>query len=54
MNELEMFQKDTYITSKNVSKEIYDSCISIPSSAGLTKKEMNKVVSKIKEFYEKY
>ena len=54
MNELEMFQKDIYITSKNVSKEIYNSCISIPSSAGLTKKEMNKVVSKIKEFYEKY
>jgi len=51
MNQLEMFKKDLYITENDNSSEIYKSCISIPSSAGITQEQMGEVVAKIKEFY---
>jgi len=51
MNQLEMFKEDLYITKNNNSASIYDTCISIPSSAGITKEELEEVVSKIKLFF---
>jgi dTDP-4-amino-4,6-dideoxygalactose transaminase len=51
MNQLEMFEDDIYVTKSNNSLEIYNTSISIPSSAGITKAEMARVVQTIKTFY---
>jgi dTDP-4-amino-4,6-dideoxygalactose transaminase len=51
MNQLEMFKDDIYVSEKDNSSSIYESCISIPSSAGITQEQMNEVGKKIKEFY---
>lgn len=52
MNRLEMFQNEIYVTKSDVSSQIYESCISIPSSAGITHEQMKEVVDKIKTFYQ--
>lgn len=54
MNQLDMFKNDLYVTELDISSSIYETCISIPSSAGITEDEMIEVVSKIKEFYNKH
>jgi len=51
MNQLEMFKENPYITKHNNSAHIYETCISIPSSAGITKEELFEVVDKIKKFF---
>lgn len=51
MNELPMFKNFQYVTESNISSKIYESCISIPSSSGITKDEQDIVISKIKHFY---
>ena len=50
----EMFKNDLYVTENDNSSFIYETCISIPSSAGINEHEMKEVVSKIKEFYNKH
>lgn len=52
MNQLQMFKDMTYISTTDNSSEIYNTCISIPSSAGITQAELETVVQKIKEFYQ--
>lgn len=51
MNQLDMFKNDIYVTKENNSNNIYKTCISIPSSAGITQAEMETVVKTIKAFY---
>ena len=51
MNQLDMFKNDIFVSEKNISSSIYERCISIPSSAGISQQEMNEVVTKIKDFY---
>jgi len=51
MNQLEMFKKDIYITNANVSATVYNTSISIPSSTGITNKQLQTVVEIIKAFY---
>ena len=51
MNQLEMFKNDIYVTENNHSNEIYQTSISIPSSAGISQSELETVVATIKEFY---
>ena len=51
MNQLEMFKKDIYINNANVSATVYDTSISIPSSTGITNKQLQTVVETIKAFY---
>tara|TARA_R110000737_G_scaffold352064_1_gene396480 strand:+ start:30908 stop:32041 length:1134 start_codon:yes stop_codon:yes gene_type:complete len=51
MNQLEMFKEDIYVSNSDISSSIYESCISIPSSAGITEDEMKEVVKQIKAFY---
>jgi len=46
-----MFKKDIYITNANVSATVYDTSISIPSSTGITNKQLQTVVETIKAFY---
>ncbi len=53
MNQLEMFKKDIYITENDNSNKVYQTAISIPSSAGITLLEMAEVVRVIKSFYTK-
>jgi dTDP-4-amino-4,6-dideoxygalactose transaminase len=51
MNQLKMFKNDLYITENNNSNAVYESSISIPSSAGISQSELETVVKTIKEFY---
>ena len=51
MNQLEMFKKDIYITNTNIAATVYDTSISIPSSTGITNKQLQTVVEIIKAFY---
>ncbi|MBO3100162.1 LegC family aminotransferase [Gelidibacter pelagius] len=51
MNQLDMFKEDIYITEKDVSASVYQNSISIPSSAGITKEQLERVVRTIKAFY---
>ena len=51
MNQLEMFKNDIYITKSDSSSLIYEQCLSIPSSSGITKIEQLKVVEQIKKFF---
>ena len=53
MNQLNMFQNDIYVSKNNESNKIYETCISIPSSAGITDEQMKEVVKQIKLFYSK-
>ena len=51
MNQLEMFKEEIYVSNEDVSSKIYDTSISIPSSAGITQEQLETVVATIKEFY---
>jgi aminotransferase in exopolysaccharide biosynthesis len=51
MNQLEMFKDDIYVTVNDVSANVYANSISIPSSAGITKEQLETVVDTIKNFY---
>jgi dTDP-4-amino-4,6-dideoxygalactose transaminase len=51
MNQLDMFKDKLYIQNNDQSAEIYNTCISIPSSAGITKEEQDQVIAAIQEFY---
>lgn len=52
MNQLDMFKDVKYIHDSNISATVYETGISIPSSAGITKEQMETVVATIKRFYE--
>lgn len=51
MNQLDMFKDKLYIQNNDQSAEIYNTCISIPSSAGITREEQDQVIAAIQEFY---
>lgn len=51
MNRLEMFQNDLYVTNTDQSYNLYENCISIPCSAGITQEELVTVVNHIKTFF---
>lgn len=51
MHQLPMFQNVLFYSEKQISNTIYESCISIPSSSGITPEERQEVVTKIKAFY---
>jgi dTDP-4-amino-4,6-dideoxygalactose transaminase len=54
MNQLDMFKDDLFVSNDNQSQKVYETSISIPSSAGITQTEMETVVKTIKLFYSKY
>ena len=51
MNQLKMFKNEMYVTNTDVSASVYDTSISIPSSAGITQKQLQIVVETIKTFF---
>ncbi|MFZ1705243.1 MAG: LegC family aminotransferase [Saprospiraceae bacterium] len=51
MHQLKMFKDCPYITQNNVSNEVYQHCISIPSSTNLTDAQVEEVVYVMKAFY---
>lgn len=53
MNQLPMYKDDLYINNDDQSGKIYDTCLSIPSSVGLTEVQQGEVIDKIKTFYKK-
>ena len=52
MNQLTMFKDSTYISTHDHSAKIYENCISIPSSASITKDQLSVVVKTVKNFYQ--
>lgn len=52
MNQLDMFKNDIFVSNGNQSNLVYESSISIPSSAGITQAEMETVVKTIKTFFD--
>jgi len=52
MNQLPMYSHCHYVQKSDHSGMLYDQCISIPSSVGLTKEQMNTVVKTIKTFFQ--
>jgi aminotransferase in exopolysaccharide biosynthesis len=51
MNQLNMYKDVPYFSHNDISSQIYESCISIPSSAGITEEQLQTTVDTIKEFY---
>lgn len=51
MNRLRMFKNDIYVSRRDSAYAIYQSCISIPSSAGITHEQLEEVVGQIKLFF---
>ena len=51
MNQLSMYKNEQYVSSEDQSRQLYESCLSIPSSAGITEKDHCYVINKIKHFY---
>lgn len=51
MNELPMFKDLTYISLNNVSKELFNSCTSIPCSFDLTSEEQWIIIESINTFF---
>tara|TARA_B110000003_G_scaffold271096_1_gene304648 strand:+ start:935 stop:2083 length:1149 start_codon:yes stop_codon:yes gene_type:complete len=51
MNDLPMYKDLIYISENDVSNNIFNECISIPSSSNLTDSDQRKVISEIKKFY---
>lgn len=53
MNQLRMFKGEEYYHKADRSAQIYNSCISIPSSTNLTDEQQGVVISAINSFFEK-
>ncbi len=51
MNRLEMFKKNIYYTKRDVSGKVYKSCLSLPCSTNLQKREQAQVQKQIVSFY---
>lgn len=52
MNQLPMFRDEHYVSKEDHSAQVYDSCLSIPSSVNLTDEQMETVVNTIHQFYQ--
>ena len=46
-----MFKNEMYVTNTDVSASVYNTSISIPSSTGITQKQLQTVVETIKTFF---
>lgn len=51
MNQLPMFSNKLYVSTNDAASGVYEQCISIPSSTGISDAELEEVVGAIKEFY---
>jgi perosamine synthetase len=51
MNQLQMFNKEIYVSINDIAGSIYNKCVSIPCSTGITNQEVEKVISSILGFY---
>ncbi|NNE46788.1 MAG: LegC family aminotransferase [Rhodothermales bacterium] len=51
MNQLPMYKNAVYVSQSDHSADIYKQCVSIPSSVGLTDKDMALVSETIRDFY---
>ncbi len=51
MNQLQMFNEEIYVSNNDIAGGIYNTCVSIPCSTGITNQEVEKVISSILGFY---
>lgn len=49
MNQLPMFQHLPYLSTQQVSQTLYDHCVSLPSSNGLSEAEIEQVITAVRE-----
>lgn len=52
MNQLPMYDKRPYITTNDVAGQIYNTCLSIPSSTSITDAQVETVIKAIKSVYQ--
>lgn len=53
MNQLPMYMSCVYVQKQDVSQEVYESCLSLPSSSSLTDEQQDRVLDVIHSFYAK-
>ncbi len=53
MNELSMFKQCNYVNNDNISQALYASCISLPCSTNINKKDLQYVVVAFEQYYNK-
>ena len=51
MNELPMYKDSPYISRENISGKIFQECITIPCSSGLSSADQKTVIDEIKKFF---
>lgn len=51
MNQLPMYTSSLYVQKENVSSYLYENCISLPCSSGISDSDVDKVCALIEEFY---
>jgi len=51
MNQLPANESDLYYTKRDVSNQIYDTCVSLPCSTNITDEQLEIVVKHIEQFY---
>jgi perosamine synthetase len=52
MNRLPANQQDMYIQEKDFARQIYQNCVSLPCSTSISDSEIERVIEKVKEFYQ--
>ena len=51
MSMLPMYKDNYYFSKVDQSRAVHETCLTLPCSTGITVKELNSVVQKIKEFF---
>jgi perosamine synthetase len=51
MNQLPAFEKDLYVNTQDISDKLYKTCLSLPSSTGLTVEDQQEVITVLQHFY---
>lgn len=52
MNQLPMLRNDVYVTERNVSQSVYENCLSLPCSTGITDEQIEEVCRAVEAFYQ--
>jgi perosamine synthetase len=53
MNQLPMYKKDLYVHHSDISAKVHDRALSIPCSTSISEADLEKVVSTIKQFFDR-
>jgi perosamine synthetase len=51
MNQLPMLRNEVYLTDRNIAQAVYESCLSLPCSTGITDEQLDEVCRAVETFY---